>query len=134
MSAASGPMCEKSGWMTARPSRRLSRSASRPPPANSTEKRSQLFGAGSASIVDPPRHAEVEAELRPLAVVGLDPDELAAAVGEREAAADERVRDLARLVRAGDVGVAVVDADDLPPEHPLDLLPRSLGLGQLGHA
>ena len=48
-SAASGPTWAKSGSSSARPSRRLSCSASRPPPANSIAKRSQLPGAGGAS-------------------------------------------------------------------------------------
>ena len=49
-SAASGPTWEKSGSSTARPSRRLSCSARRPPSANAIANRSQPFGAGGASI------------------------------------------------------------------------------------
>ena len=41
--------------------------------------------------------------------------------------------DLARRVRAADVGVAVVDGDDLAAERAVDLLPGALGLGELGH-
>ena len=47
--------------------------------------------------------------------------------------ADQRRRDLARRVRAADVGVAVVDGDDLAAERAVDLLARALGLGELGH-
>ena len=41
--------------------------------------------------------------------------------------------DLAGRVRAADVGVAVVDGDDLAPERALDLLAGALGLWEFGH-
>src|SRR5262249_52395731 len=80
---------------------------------------------------DPPGHPEVQPELRP--AVGLRPQELAAAVGLGEPAADQRLRGLARGVRARDVGVAVVDGDDLAVERPLELLAGAFGLGEFGH-
>ena len=111
-SAASGPTWEKSGSISARPSRRLSRSAIRPPSANSSAKRSQLPRRRLLVDRDPARHAEVQAEVR-AAVVGLDPQELPAPVRLGQPPADERRGDLARGVGAADVGVAVVDRDDL---------------------
>jgi hypothetical protein len=67
------------------------------------------------------------------ALVGLDPQELAAPVRRGQPPPDERGRDLARRMRAADVGVSVVDCDDLPAERALDLLPRALGSGKLRH-
>ena len=98
-SAASGPTCEKSGSITARPSRRLSRSAIRPPSANSSTKRSQRLRRRLLVDRDPAGHAEVQAEIGP-AVVGLRPQELPAPVRGGQPPADQRRRDLARA-RAG---------------------------------
>ena len=75
---------------------------------------------------------EVQAELR--AAVGLRPQELAAAVGVDQPVPDERRGHLAGRVRAADVGVAVVDRDDLAADDPLELPAGPFGLGQLGHA
>ena len=47
--------------------------------------------------------------------------------------ADERRGDLPRRVRAADVGVAVVDGDDLAADRAVHRLPGALGLGELGH-
>ena len=53
-SAASGPTWLKSGFSTARPSLRRSRSAKRPPSSNSTVKRSQSgFSCGASRAIDP---------------------------------------------------------------------------------
>ncbi len=54
---------------------------------------------------DPPRHPEVQPEVR-AAVVRLRPQELPAPVRRGQPPADQRRRDLARRVRAADVGVA----------------------------
>ena len=80
---------------------------------------------------DPPRHPEVEAQHRP--VGGLGPEELPAPVRRGERVAHQRSGDLARRVRAADVGVAVVDGDDLAAQCAVHRLPRALGLGQLRH-
>ena len=48
--------------------------------------------------------------------------------------ADQRGRDLTRRVRAADVGVGVVDRDDLAADHALELLARPFGLGKLRQA
>ena len=80
--------------------------------------------------VDPPGHPEVQPEHR---AARLHPEELAAPVAALERRGRQRARDLARRVRAADVGVAVVDGDDLAAEGALDLPARALGLGQLGH-
>ena len=131
-SAASGPTCEKSGSRTARPSRRLSRSASRPPSANSRTNRSQLRGAGASIDGEAAGHPEVQAELRP--AVRLRPQELAAPVRLHQPVPDQRRGHLAGRVRAADVRVAVVDRDDLAADDQLELPARAFGLGQLGHA
>ena len=127
-SAASGPMWEKSGSRSARPRRRLSFSASRPPSANSSAKRSQRSGGSSIAIR--PAMPEVQSQRRP---VGLRPEELAAPVRGDEPVTDQGRAELARPVRPGDVGVGVVDRDDLAPQRTLDRLSRALGLRQFGH-
>ena len=129
-SAASGPTCEKSGAMSARPSRRLSRSASRPPSANSSENRSQCRGAGGSSTTIRPAIPRCRPSSGPRR---LDPEELAAPVAAQQPLPDQRRRDLARRVRAADVGVAIVDRDDLAVERAVDLNAGALGLGELGH-
>ena len=48
--------------------------------------------------------------------------------------AEQGGSDLARLMRPADVGVAVVDRDDLAADDKLELPSGSFGLGQLGHA
>jgi hypothetical protein len=74
----------------------------------------------------------VQPEDRP--AVGLDPHGLAPAVGLGQAPADEGVGQLARRVRAADVGVGVVHLDDLAPEGAVgDEGAGGLDLGQLGH-
>ena len=77
----------KSGSITARPSRRLSRSASRPAVG---ELQREAVPARSRLLVehDPAGHPEVQPELR--AAVGLRPQELAAPVGLGEPVADQR--------------------------------------------
>jgi hypothetical protein len=70
-------------------------------------KRSHASAASSTRSGRPCRGA---ARSRP---VGLRPQELAAPVGRRRAAPTKRGGELARRVRAGDVGVGVVDGDDL---------------------
>ena len=82
---------------------------------------------------DPTGHPEVQAEHGPIPG-GLQPHRLAAAVGVEQPAADERVGDLARRVRAADVRVGVVDGDDLAVQRALgDQRAGSLDLGQLRH-
>ena len=80
---------------------------------------------------DPPGHPEVQPEIRP--AVGLGPQELAAPAGVREPAAGQRRRDLPGRVGAADVGIGVVDGDDLAPQRPLDLLAGALGLWEFRH-
>ena len=78
-------------------------------------------------------HAEVQPEHRPI-VRGLDPHRLAAAVRRGQLAADERVGDLARRVRAAHVAVAVLHADDAPEQRAaLDGRPGALSLRELRH-
>ena len=55
-------------------------------------------------------------------------------MGRRQAAADERGGDLAGRVRAADIGVAIVDRDDLAAQHTIDLLAGALCFGEFGHA
>ncbi len=98
--------------------------------------RAALLGvaAGLLADDDAARHPEVEPQVGPLAAVGLDPHRLAAAQRARERAAEQRVVDVARAVRAADVGVRVVDADDLPAEgRALDQRAGTLDFGELRH-
>jgi hypothetical protein len=80
---------------------------------------------------DPAGHPEVQAQDRPL--LGLEPQELAAALCVGERVADQSVGDLARRVWAADVRVAVVDGRDRPADGGLKRLAGALRLGQLGH-
>jgi len=57
-----------------------------------------------------------------------------AAVAAQQPLPGQRSRDLARRVRAADVGVAVVDRDDLAIQRALDLLAGALCFRKLGHA
>src|SRR3954452_18837133 len=131
-SAASGPMWEKSGATTARPRRRL---AQRHPAAVGELEHEAVPAPRRLLLVDhdAARHPEVQAELRPVAV-RLRPQELAPPVRGDEPASGQRRGDLARGVGPADIGVAVVDRDDLAIERALDLLPRALCLGELRHA
>jgi hypothetical protein len=82
---------------------------------------------------DPAGHAEVQPQRR--AVAGrVAPHGLAAAVRRGQLAADQRVRDLARRVRAAHERVAILDGDDAAAQcRPLDERTRALDLRQLGH-
>ena len=152
-SAASGPSRVRSGSSRTRPRRRLSKSRSSPPSAKRRVKRSQAGSrSGDVAVVprtrsppstgdpvavgdhDPPAHAEVDPQQRPVAG-GLAPHALAASQGGGEPASDEGGADLAGGVRAADPGVGVVDVGDLAVQRAgLDDRAGALDLGQLGHA
>ena len=84
-------------------------------------------------MITRPAMPEVESERRP--TVGLAPHGFPAPLRGRESMAGEGGGDLARGVRAADVGVGVVDGDDQPAERPLlDQRPGALGFGELGQA
>ena len=131
--AASGPSRPRAPSSSARPSRRLSRSATRVPSSNSSANRSQPRGASRLVHAERPAHAQVQREVD--ARVGLEPQVLAAAVRGRHGGAAQHGVDLALPVRPADERVVVVDPRDRAADRgALQHLARALGLGQLGHA
>jgi hypothetical protein len=94
----------------------------------------QAVPRGDVVDDDAARHPEVDAEVGPLAAVGLAPHRLAAPQRGRERPAGDGVADLTRRVGAAHPGVRVVDLGDRPPERPrLHERPRTLDLGELRH-
>ena len=129
-SAASGPTWAKSGSITARPSRRLSRSASRPPSAKS-QREAVPAGCGSSSITIRPAIPRCSPSSGPPSVSAHRNLPRRRAFVSRWPVSARG--DLAGRVRAADVGVAVVDGDDLAAQRPLDLLAGALGLWEFRH-
>ena len=76
-------------------------------------------------------HPQVKAKRR--AILGIDPEELAAAVDAGEPVSEQTGGDLPRGVGPADVAVAIVDGGDAPAQHRLERLTRALGFGQFGH-
>ena len=72
-------------------------------------------------------HPEVEPERG--AVGGVEPEELPPAMSGNEAVPDQGGGDLTWRMRATDVGIAIVDKDDLSVEHRLQCLAGALGFG-----
>ncbi len=81
------------------------------------------------------RHAEVNAERDVIGRgAGRAPDALSPSQRADELAAEQRMADLPRRVRAGYVGVGVVDVDDRPPQRlALDDRPGRLHLRKFRH-
>ena len=131
-SAASGPTCEKSGSSIGAAEPALV--AQGQPAAVGELEHEAVPVARRGRLVDgeAARHAEVQAELRP--AVRLRPQELAAPVRLHQPVPDQRGGHLAGRVRAADVGVAVVDRDDLAADDELELPACAFGFRQLGHA
>ena len=106
-----------------------------PPAVGELEREPVPFRVRRRVLVDgePPRHPEVQEQDRAV-VRGLEPHRLAAPVRGGQRAPDQRVGDLAGGVGPRDVGVRVVDGDDLATEGlGLDEGAGAFGFRELGH-